>query len=76
VVFGKCARYRLARGDVARLVTGSGGGWGDPARRDRGLIQRDLRDEMITPDEARETYGLSGIAAPPGQTAADREGRR
>ena len=75
VVFGKCARYRLARGDVARLVTGSGGGWGDPARRDRALIQRDLRDEMITPEEAHETYGLSGITAPAGQTAADREGR-
>src|SRR5207247_10155179 len=45
VVFGKCARYRLRKGDVARLVTGSGGGWGDPARRDRALIQRDLREE-------------------------------
>ncbi len=56
-VFGKCARYRLARGDVARLVTGSGGGWGDPSRRDRVLIQQDLRNGMVTPAQAREAYG-------------------
>ena len=57
VIFGKCARYRLTRGDVARLVTGSGGGWGDPARRDAARVAQDLRNEMITPDGV-DTPGL------------------
>ncbi len=30
VVLGKCARYPLKRGEVARLITGTGGGWGSP----------------------------------------------
>lgn len=54
VEFGKCARYRLLRGEVARLVTGSGGGWGDPARRDPRRAAEDERNEMIPLRRARE----------------------
>ena len=63
VVFGKCARYRLTRGDVARLVTGSGGGWGDPARRDPARTEHDLREGMVTPAHARDVSAMSGVAA-------------
>ncbi|MGH2435575.1 MAG: hydantoinase B/oxoprolinase family protein, partial [bacterium] len=48
VEFGKCARYPLVRDDVARLMTGSGGGWGDPARRDPARIEDDVRNGMVT----------------------------
>ncbi|HVH31286.1 MAG TPA: hydantoinase B/oxoprolinase family protein [bacterium] len=63
VVFGKCARYRLTRGDVARLVTGSGGGWGAPARRDPARTERDLREGMVPPTQARDVYRVSGAPA-------------
>lgn len=54
VEFGKCARYPLVRGDVARLITGSGGGWGDPARRDPRRNADDVRNGMTTVQGVRE----------------------
>jgi N-methylhydantoinase B len=59
VTVGKTARYPLRKGDVARLITGSGGGWGDPKERDRDLVLADLRAELITERTAREVYGLT-----------------
>jgi N-methylhydantoinase B len=50
----------VQRGELVRIVTGHGGGHGDPASRDPGAVERDLRDGYITPDEAREDYGLGG----------------
>ena len=35
-----------------------GGGWGDPKGRDRELVERDLRDGVISPEAARDVYGL------------------
>ncbi len=58
VTVGKTARYPLAKGDMARLITGTGGGWGDPRQRSRDLVQADLRAELITEDMARRIYGL------------------
>jgi N-methylhydantoinase B len=55
---GKLARYPLRRGDVARLITGSGGGYGDPMRRDPALVQADVRNELVTVEQAREVYGV------------------
>jgi N-methylhydantoinase B len=56
---GKTARFPLAKGDVARLITGTGGGWGDPRERSREAVLADLRAELITEDVARRVYGLS-----------------
>jgi N-methylhydantoinase B len=55
--FGKVARMPLRRDDVVRLVTGSGGGYGDPREREPGLVAADLRDGLVTPAEAAECYG-------------------
>ena len=55
--FGKVSRMPLRRGDVVRLVTGSGGGYGDPSERELGLVADDLRDELITGEEAASVYG-------------------
>ncbi len=55
--FGKVAQYRLARGDVARMVTGTGGGYGDPHSRPLDEISRDLRDGLITAEMAARDYG-------------------
>lgn len=73
IIFGKCARYRLRKGDVVRLVTGSGGGWGDPARRDRTGIQQDLQNGMITPTHARDAYGVRAAPEPADQPVGDGE---
>lgn len=59
VTVGKTARFPLKKGDVVRLITGSGGGWGDPRERDRDLVLADLRAELITEDIARRVYGLT-----------------
>jgi N-methylhydantoinase B len=59
VTVGKTARYPLKKGDVARLITGCGGGWGDPKERDRASVLSDLRAELITERTAREVYGLT-----------------
>jgi N-methylhydantoinase B len=57
--FGKVARYRLARGDLVRLVTGTGGGHGDPRQRQRTLVQEDLANGFISESGSREFYGLT-----------------
>ena len=43
--------------DVIRVVTGNGGGIGDPRERDRGAIEEDIRNGLITPERAAEVYG-------------------
>ena len=55
--FGKVSRMPLRRDDVVRLVTGSGGGYGDPREREPGLVAADLRDGLITSTEATDVYG-------------------
>lgn len=54
---GKVTRVPLVAGDVVRLVTGTGGGWGDPRDRDPESVRADLRAGMITPQIARDVYG-------------------
>jgi N-methylhydantoinase B len=55
--FGKVSRLPVRRGDLVRLVTGTGGGYGDPGDRDPALVLADLRDDLVTPSEATEYYG-------------------
>jgi N-methylhydantoinase B len=56
--FGKVARYPLRTGDLVRLVTGTGGGAGDPREREPERVRDDLEDGLVTEREAREVYGL------------------
>ena len=44
-------------GDVIRIRTGNGGGFGDPRDRDRAAVEADLRNGLLTTDRAREIYG-------------------
>ncbi|MFC7335051.1 hydantoinase B/oxoprolinase family protein [Rhodocista pekingensis] len=57
VRFSKTARLPLAKGDLVRLVTGTGGGWGDPRERDPARVAADLRDGYLTPAQAARDYG-------------------
>ena len=45
--------------DVIRVVTGNGGGIGDPKQRDRAAVEEDIRNGLITRERAREVYGLA-----------------
>ena len=56
--YSSCAVLPLRRGDVVRIVTANGGGFGEPARRSRGRVLADLKDGYITPRIAKEIYGL------------------
>ena len=55
---GKLARYPLHQGDVARLVTGVGGGYGDPWTREPALVQQDICNDLLTIEDARRLYGV------------------
>lgn len=60
---GAVERYAFATnvvvntGDVIRIMTANGGGFGDPADRPEAEIARDLRNGYLTPERAAEVYG-------------------
>jgi N-methylhydantoinase B len=45
-------------GDVIRIHTANGGGYGDPRRRSREGVLEDLRNGFVTEEVARSVYGL------------------
>lgn len=47
----------LKAGDRVSARSAGGGGWGPPAERDPGLIQADILNEILTPEQARAVYG-------------------
>lgn len=57
-IHGKPARIPLKKGDVVRMVTATGGGWGDPSRRSKEAVQRDLKNGFVTEEQAREHYNI------------------
>jgi len=58
IVLGKCARYRLEKGEVARLITGTGGGWGPPDERPVEEVIEDVRDGYVNLAQAERDYGV------------------
>ena len=60
------AHFELAPGDLIRLETGGGGGYGDPRARAREEIARDVADGRITPAHAAEAYGHEETHSNPG----------
>ena len=57
-------RTVLDPGDVIRLVTAGGGGFGSPEERDIDRVAEDLRNELISEDAARDVYGLERQSGP------------
>lgn len=53
-------RYELAAGDAFALQSAGGGGYGDPAKRDRGAVARDIEQGYVTLAAARQDYGYEG----------------
>jgi N-methylhydantoinase B len=51
------AVVEMRRGDVVEHTTASGGGHGDPRKRDPALIDKDVADGKISPARAKAAYG-------------------
>jgi N-methylhydantoinase B len=51
-------RMRVAKGDRLIIVTGGGGGFGDPLRRSHDAVLRDVREGRVSARMASEVYGL------------------
>ena len=49
----------LGPGQSVTIITPGAGGYGDPLRRDRALVRRDLAEGTISATVAREAYGLT-----------------
>jgi len=48
----------MQAGDLARIETTGGGGWGDPLEREVELVQADVRRGKVSPQAARRDYGV------------------
>jgi N-methylhydantoinase B len=53
------ADYPLNAGDVFRLDTPGGGGYGDPLRRDPERAVADVREDSVSPEAAERDYGVT-----------------
>ncbi|WP_319496715.1 hydantoinase B/oxoprolinase family protein [uncultured Cohaesibacter sp.] len=49
----------LKPGQIVEIVTPGGGGYGDPTKRTREAIERDIAEDRITPDFAKQVYSFS-----------------
>ena len=47
-----------SKDDVIRVVTGNGGGAGDPFERDREKVETDIKNGLLTAARAKEVYGF------------------
>ena len=50
--------FPLERGDRVIILTGGGGGWGEPHARDPNAVGRDVLDDLVTVANAAAFYGV------------------
>lgn len=55
--YSSVSQLQLVRDDVIHIITANGGGYGDPLKRPREKVLEDIRNDYITPDQARSIYG-------------------
>ena len=48
----------LRRGDLLRIMSPGGGGFGDPLARDPDAVHADVAAGKVTPEQARALYGV------------------
>jgi N-methylhydantoinase B len=66
----------LRAGDLVRIETAIGGGFGDPFEREPELVAEDVRDGYLTGEDAGTAYGVvldDGLSPDAGATASLRE---
>ncbi|MFN0153038.1 MAG: hydantoinase B/oxoprolinase family protein [Gaiella sp.] len=54
----KFSGVTLRAGDQVKILMPGGGGYGDPTRRDRDLVRRDVEEMFVSVEAARTAYGL------------------
>lgn len=52
-----CTTVKVMKGEVIRLTTGTGGGFGDPKNRPRDKVEKDIKNGFITEEQAEQHYG-------------------
>jgi N-methylhydantoinase B len=57
--YDMCTRVRVIKGEMIRLTTATGGGYGNPASRPRGDIARDLKNGFVTKEQVARDYGIA-----------------
>jgi N-methylhydantoinase B len=63
-IYGKDGEFRktpdqaIAKGDLLTIITGGGGGYGDPFERDPERVKDDVFEGLVTVESARELYGV------------------
>jgi N-methylhydantoinase B len=62
--------HPVRAGEVIRIRTTGGGGWGDPLNRPPEKVAADVRDGKVSAQGARDDYG---VVLRPGETEADPE---
>ena len=50
-------RYEMQAGERFLLQSAGGGGCGDPRRRDRAVLARDMAEGYLSADAAKKDYG-------------------
>ncbi|MFC4531766.1 hydantoinase B/oxoprolinase family protein [Sphaerisporangium dianthi] len=50
--------FPVKAGEIVRVRTTGGGGWGSPYDRDAELVAADVRDGKVSPEGARDDYGV------------------
>lgn len=55
----KFTNVRLSPGDQVRLVSPSGGGYGDPFKRDPELVAVDVQEGFVSRESAEQLYGVA-----------------
>ena len=77
---GKVGGFPLVAGDIVRMETSGGGGYGDPLDRSPARVREDVALGYLSPEQATERYGVvvtsdrTGVDAP--ATDAERARRR
>jgi N-methylhydantoinase B len=56
---GSKVTVELEAGDVISVRTCGGGGYGPPGERDPELVRRDVREGKVSPERARDVYGVA-----------------
>ncbi|SEK76438.1 N-methylhydantoinase B [Colwellia chukchiensis] len=56
--FSRASRYPLKKGDLLRLVTGNGGGWGNPSKRSKADVLNDVKNGFISAQDAQAIYNV------------------
>jgi N-methylhydantoinase B len=56
--YDMCTRVRVAKGELIRLTTATGGGFGDPKNRPKKLVESDLKNGFVTMEQATRDYGF------------------